>query len=81
MVWLVRYTKYNSDGKVLANQVGNILGGNCQEVIQKVCRFKSIKPPSKKHVHCSYIVEDVIESGDVEVHAIVVGAEDELIDV
>lgn len=81
MVWLVRYTKYNSRGKVLTNQVGNMLGGNCEEVIQKVCRLKEIEPP-KRHKQCSYIAEVPTEAADdFEVHAIVVAAEDQLIDV
>lgn len=90
MVWLVRYTKYNYlNGVVLSNQIGNILGGNCQEVIQKVCRLKKIKPP-QKHKHgdqtqqdCSYISEAEYEPESYEyiVHSIVVAAEDELIDV
>lgn len=83
MVWLVRYTKYNYlNGKVLSNQIGNVLGGNCQEVIQKVCRIKKIEPP-KKHKDCSYISEAELEvdSDEYVIHSIVVAAEDELIDV
>lgn len=84
MVWLVRYTKYKYlNGEVLSNQIGNVLGGNCQEVIQKVCRIKQVQPPPKKHKDCSYISEPEQErdSGEYVVHSIVVGAEDELIDV
>lgn len=83
MIWLAVYTKLDSSGKLILRQIGNFYGGNCQEVIKKVCKIHSIRPPKNSKDACSVKIEVELPDhpGMFEVHSITVGPMDCLIEV
>lgn len=75
MIWLAYYTKTDELGDIVVKQVGAFLGGNCKEVIQKVCQIHSIHFPKHYSSECS---TDIYVDGIH--HHIAVGPVDQLID-
>lgn len=49
MLWIARYTKTDFNLEVVANKVGIFDGGNCREVIRKVCKLHGIHLPKEQY--------------------------------
>lgn len=81
MVWLVIYIVYNESGEIIKKQMGNFLGGNCKDVIRKVCRIHNLRYPKNKEDECKVLFtsRDQKREGRHLIHSISVGSIDELI--
>jgi hypothetical protein len=82
MIWLVRYSKRNSQKEVVTSKVGNFTGGNCAEVVGRVCKKLGLHTPKeyKNGCKCEFVTPMPQKPEELESHLIEISSLDELVD-